>query len=61
MKKYVKNQMEIMNLNINIKCNEEFELTDRLYFKSDIQKYFEYIIKNIKHYNLPIQIYINKI
>ena len=50
MKKYVKNQMEIMNLNINIKFNEEFELTDRLYFKSDIQKYFEYIIKNIKHY-----------
>ena len=50
MKKYVKNQMEIMSLNINIKCNEEFELTDRLYFKSDIQKYFEYIVKNIKHY-----------
>ena len=44
-------------------CNDEFNLTDRSYSVSDIQDYFECIIK--KHEtiadNPPIQIYVNKI
>ena len=43
--------------------NEEFELPDGSYFVSDIQDYFEYIIK--KHEtvadNPSIMIYVNKI
>ena len=43
--------------------NEEFELPDGSYFVSDIQDYFEYILK--KHEtvtdNPSIRIYINKI
>ena len=43
--------------------NDKFELTDRLNFLSDIQDYFEYILK--KHgedINKPsVQIYVNKI
>ena len=43
--------------------NEEFELTDGSHSVSDIQDYFEYIVK--KHEtvtdNLSITIYINKI
>ena len=43
--------------------NDEFELPDRSYPVSDIQEYFEYIIK--KHEtvddNSPIRIYVNKI
>ena len=43
--------------------NEEFELPDRSYSVSDIQNYFEYIIK--KHEtvtdNTSIKIYVNKI
>ena len=43
--------------------NEEFELPDGSYSISDIQDYFEYILK--KHsrsvYNPPIRIYVNKI
>ena len=43
--------------------NDEFNLPDGSYSVSDIQDYFEYIIK--KHEtiadNLPVQIYVNKI
>ena len=43
--------------------NNDFELLDRSYFASDIQNYFEYIIK--KHDTLTdnrsIRIYVNKI
>ena len=43
--------------------NDEFDLPDGSYSNSDIQDYFEYIIK--KHEtiadNSPVQIYINKI
>ena len=43
--------------------NDEFDLTDGSYSISDIQDYFEYIIK--KHEtianNSPVQIYVNKI
>ena len=42
--------------------NDEFKLSDRSYSISDIQDYFEYIIK--KHEaiadNPPVQIYVNK-
>ena len=44
-------------------CNDEFNLPDGYYSVSDIQDYFEYIIK--KHENIadnpPVQIYVNKI
>ena len=43
--------------------NDEFDLPDGSYYISDIQDYFEYIIK--KHEtiaeNSPVQIYVNKI
>ena len=43
--------------------SEEFELLDRSYLISDIQDYFEYILK--KHSesvdNPPIRIYVNRI
>ena len=43
--------------------NDEFNLPDESYFVSDMQDYFEYIIK--KHEtiedNPPVQIYVNKI
>ena len=43
--------------------NDEFNLADGSYSVSDIQDYFEYIIK--KHEtiadNAPVQIYVNKI
>ena len=43
--------------------NEKFELPDGSYFVSDIQGYFEYIIKNneIFYDNPPIIICINEI
>ena len=43
--------------------NEEFELFDASYSKSDIQDYFEYILKQHgeKTINLSIRIYVNKI
>ena len=42
--------------------NEEFELPDRSYSVSDIQDYFEYIIKNeIVTDNPSIMLYVNKI
>ena len=42
--------------------NDELDLSDGLYSVSDIQDYFEYIIKKQTMIdNLPIQIYINKI
>ena len=43
--------------------NEEFGLPDGSYFISDIQGYFEYILKKHrrKTYNLSIKIYIHKI
>ena len=41
------------------KWNEEFELPDGSYSISDIQDYFEYILKNMD--NPSIWIYINKI
>ena len=46
-----------------ITWDEEFELPDGLYYVSDIQDYFEYILE--KHGertdNSPVQIYVNKI
>ena len=43
--------------------NDEFELPDRSYLVSDIQNYFEYILK--KHWgnidNNSIRIYVNKL
>ena len=43
--------------------NEKFELPDGSYFVSDIQGYFEYIIKNNEIFsdNPPIRICINEI
>ena len=45
--------------------NDEFNLTDGSYSVSDIQHYFEYIIKEhetiIGTDNPPVQIYVNKI
>ena len=43
--------------------NEEFELFDGSYSISDIQDYFEYILKkhNESVNNLPIRIYVNRI
>ena len=43
--------------------NEEFDLPDGLYYISDIQNYFEYILKNHKKVtdNPAMRIYINKI
>ena len=47
--------------------NDEFNLADGCYSVSDIQDYFEYIIKKhetietMKLYNPPVQIYVNKI
>ena len=35
--------------------NEEFELPDGLYFVSDIQDYFEYILKNMKQLLVILQ------
>ena len=42
--------------------NEEFELFEASYSKSDIQDYFEYILKQHgeKTINLSIRIYVNK-
>ena len=43
-------------------CNEKSELPDGSYSLSDIQNYFEYIIKNkISIYNPAIRTYVNKI
>ena len=42
--------------------NDKFELPDRSYFVSDIQDYFDYIIKNLEKKHTPlIRIYGNKI
>ena len=43
--------------------NDEFELPDRLYFVSDIQDYFKYILKKHgENTNKPsVQIYVKKI
>ena len=43
--------------------NDEFDVPDGLYSVSDIQDYFEYIIKKheIIANNTPVQIYVNKI
>ena len=43
--------------------NDEFELPDGSYSISDIQDYFEYILKKHNEYvdNLSIRIYVNKI
>ena len=43
--------------------NDEFNLPDGSYFVSDIQDYFEYIIKKLETIadNPPVQIYVNKI
>ena len=35
--------------------NDEFEFPDGFYSVSDIQDYIEYIIKNMKHYQLIVQ------
>ena len=43
--------------------NDEFELPDGSYFASDIQGYFEYIIKKHQRVtdNFPLRIYENEI
>ena len=42
--------------------NDKFELPDRSYFVSDIQDYFDYIIKKLEKKHTPlIRIYVNKI
>ena len=43
--------------------NDQFDLPDRSYLISDIQDYFEYVIKKYetKTDNPPVQIYTNKI
>ena len=43
--------------------NDEFHLPDRFYSISDIQDYFEYIIKRHETItdNTPVKIYVNKI
>ena len=41
--------------------SEEFELPDGSYSVSDIQDYFEYILKKHRMYNPSIRMYINKI
>ena len=43
--------------------NDEFDLPDGFYSISDIQDYFEFIIKKHKTLtkNLPVQIYVNRI
>ena len=58
-KSYKKNKFKI---SVPI-WNEEFESTDRSYSVSDIQDYFEYIIKNHETVtdNLSIKVYVNKI
>ena len=45
------------------KWNEDFELPDGLFSVSDIQEYFEYIIKKYETVtnNLSIKIYVNKL
>ena len=62
MKKYKKT---IQNNTFKISaltCNQELELTDVLYSVSDIQDYFEYIIKEHETVtdNPSISIYVNK-
>ena len=59
-----KNHTIIINLKYMLQHGMmNFELPDRWYLKSDIQDYFEYILKihgeNID--NLSIRIYVNKI
>ena len=43
--------------------NDEFDLSDGSYSVSDIQDYFEFIIKKYETFvdNPPVQIYVNKI
>ena len=43
--------------------NDTFDLTDVPYSISDIQDYFEFILKKLETFteNLPFQIYVNKI
>ena len=43
--------------------NDKFELPDASYFVSDIQDYFEYILKKHEEdiYKLSVQVYVNKI
>ena len=66
--KYTMIQWNTIQINNKFKISEitwdeEFELADGSYFVSDIQNYFECIIKN--HETLadrsPIQIYVNEI
>ena len=45
---YKNNKLKV----ISPKWNDDFELQDGLYSVSDIQDYFEYIIKSTKHYPL---------
>ena len=58
-KSYKNNKFKILSPT----WNEEFELSDRSYSVSDIQYYFEYILKKHgeKTDNPSIKIYINKI
>ena len=48
---------------LGLKWNENPQLPDRSFSVSDIQDYFEYIIKKLETFtdNLPIKIYVNKI
>ena len=64
MEKYEKSHAPIIHFKISAPTlNEEFELPDGLYSVSDIQDYFEYIIKKDETVtNNPfIKMYVNKI
>ena len=50
-KSYKNNKLKISALT----SNEEFELPDGSYFVSDIQDYFEYILKNMKQLLIILQ------
>ena len=41
--------------------NDEFELSDGPYSMSDIQDYFEYILKKMEKRLIILQIYVNRI
>ena len=58
-KPYKNNEFKVLGL----KWNENPQLPDRSFSVSDIQDYFEYIIKKLETFtdNLPIKIYVNKI
>ena len=62
--KYIKKSYRNNKFKISApKWNEDFELPDGLFSVSDIQEYFEYIIKKYETVtdNLSIKIYVDKL